>query len=215
MTSPQNTLKSTLLSLYDQAPLFVKLYVRLRLPFVNNRGFHLFLPPQGKILDLGCGYGLLANLLSLNNDGWYVVGIDSNPNRIEQARLSIKDRDNIEFHLGDARKFPLDANVVILTDFLHHLKFEDQDKMLEDIHQQLCPGGTLILLEASTKPKLKSFMSRLSDCLLYPFDEKANFRDPEELASTLNCIGFKVNIFERTSKIFAGIGYACEKMDDV
>lgn len=178
---------------------------------MSTQAFHRYLPSKGRIVDLGCGYGVLTNSLALQNENWHLVGIDQNIFRIAQARTTIRGRSNIEFRVGDVRDDIEEADVVLMSDFLHHLKVEEQNRMLEVTYQRLPPSGFLIILEASTMPAWKSFISRLSEWLLYPFSEKGNFRNPEELVQVLQQIGYQVWLFDRPSRIFAGIGFACQK----
>jgi 2-polyprenyl-3-methyl-5-hydroxy-6-metoxy-1,4-benzoquinol methylase len=198
-------------ALYQHARIWVRLYVRLRLPFINTQAIRRYLPSKGHIVDLGCGYGVLANSLALQNENWHLVGIDHNAFRIAQARATIRGRSNIEFRVGDVRDENEDADVVLMCDFLHHLSIEEQNRLLETVYQRLRPGGFVIILEASTRPAWKSCISRLSDWVLYPLSEKGNFRNPEVLAQVLQRIGYEVQLFDRPSGIFAGIGYACQK----
>jgi 2-polyprenyl-3-methyl-5-hydroxy-6-metoxy-1,4-benzoquinol methylase len=193
--------------LYLDAPLGARLYVRYRVPFVNIDSIAQFLPEAGDIVDLGCGFGVLANLLATRNPNWHVTGIDLDRHRIAVARTTINDRTNIDFRVGDARTDIQSTDAVIMTDFLHHLKVPDQNALLETVYQRLRPEGSLILLEVPTRPFWRCAMSWLSDWILYPFQEKAHFRSPEEMTATLETIGFRVRVFDRPVPIFAAIGY--------
>ena len=200
--------------LYRNAPSWVRLYVRYRIPLFDVDLLACFLPETGSIIDLGCGYGVLANLLATTNPNWRVTGIDLNRKRIEVAQSTVKGRTNIAFQVGDARTGLPQADAIIMTDFLHHLKVPDQNTLLEVVYQKLRLGSSLILLEASTRPFWRSVMSGLSDWILYPFQEKAHFRSPEDMTATMEAIGFQSQIFDRPSAIFAGIGYHCVKADN-
>ncbi len=58
---------------------------------------------ERRVLDLGCGTGLLA--LELANWGHRVVGIDRSPSMIDVARRKAHGRSDIAFALGDIRRF--------------------------------------------------------------------------------------------------------------
>jgi SAM-dependent methyltransferase len=56
-----------------------------------------------RVLDVGCGGGVIAGLMALNGAS-RVVGIDINPNAIEDARLNskhLKIEEKVDFRLGD------------------------------------------------------------------------------------------------------------------
>jgi len=55
---------------------------------------------KGKILDLGCGYGIES--LYLANLGFDVTGIDINNEAIKYARKKAHNKKNIKFICGDA-----------------------------------------------------------------------------------------------------------------
>jgi len=56
-----------------------------------------------RVLDLGCGTGLLA--LELANWGHRVVGIDRSPAMIDVARRKANGRSDVTFSMGDIRRF--------------------------------------------------------------------------------------------------------------
>src|SRR5690349_15682269 len=99
-------------SLYDQAHSFVWKFGADLLPLLH--------PKAGeRILDVGCGTGHLTSQIA--ESGATVVGIDSSPEMIEQARAAYP---NIEFRIADATTFavaePFDA--VFSNAALHWVK---------------------------------------------------------------------------------------------
>jgi len=66
----------------DNFPLFVYNYYTFRQPTVSYIKKHV--PEGGSIIDLGCGSGLLAILLS--SMGYEVLGIDNDPRIVDMAR---------------------------------------------------------------------------------------------------------------------------------
>jgi len=101
--------------LYDQSHSFVwKMAVGL---------LELLNPQQGeRILDLGCGTGALTAQIAAA--GCSVVGIDSSPEMIDQARRSFP---ALHFAVADARTFALDGqfDAVFSNAVLHWVKEPD------------------------------------------------------------------------------------------
>jgi SAM-dependent methyltransferase len=116
--------------------------------------------PRVRVLDIGCGQGLLASLLiaataQARNGGWpadwaeaptdaRVTGIEVVPRDVSRAREALgKDADIV---CGDMRHvaFPK-ADIVVLLDVLHYLSRVEQDDVLERVRMALADGGRLLL----------------------------------------------------------------------
>ncbi len=122
------------------------------------------LPARSRVLDIGCGQGLLAALLgSLDGQsvaerhwpsGWpaapaqcQVHGIELRPHDVETARQALA-------HLGERARFTLgdmcradfgQADTVVLLDVLHYVDHAAQLDVLRRVKTALAPGGTLLL----------------------------------------------------------------------
>src|SRR3989344_3547087 len=62
------------------------------------------LPREGTIIDIGCGEGILDNLLALRAPNRRVIGFDLNARRVRVAESIKKKRGipNVEFFVADA-----------------------------------------------------------------------------------------------------------------
>jgi len=99
-----------------------------------------------KILDLGCGEGVLVK--KFKKEGYNIVGADFNYESKNVLKRDILDTgfDNNSF------------DVVLCLDVLEHLDFDQQILALKEIKRTLKPEGTLVL----TLPNLAHFASRIS-----------------------------------------------------
>jgi len=116
--------------------------------------------PRSRVLDIGCGQGLLASLLTAaaalgRAGGWpadwaeaptgtRVIGIELLPLEVSRAREALGA--GADFVCGDMRHtaFPLVDTVVIL-DALHYVDVAEQDEVLERVRLALAEGGRLLL----------------------------------------------------------------------
>lgn len=114
--------------------------MRLVEKFLNKSG------ANKKILDLGCGEGVLVD--KFRKKGFDIYGADLN-----------YESDYIYKRPITETGFKSDSfDMVLCLDVLEHLNFQEQEKALDEIKRILKPNGTLIL----TLPNLAHFASRLS-----------------------------------------------------
>jgi ubiquinone/menaquinone biosynthesis C-methylase UbiE len=99
-------------------------------------------PLDGKILDIGCGDGLFAEILFRGQKGRVSVGVDVNPQELRKA-----DRTEIYQNLiqADSAKLSLPDNefdTVLCNSVLEHI--ENVDSALTEICRVLKPSGKFI-----------------------------------------------------------------------
>lgn len=124
------------------------------------------IPKSGKILDLGCGYGIFSNYLALCSSKRKIIGVDTDFLKLKFADRGIS---NASFSVGDATKMKLnDLNCIILHDVLHHLdSFEQQKKLIGDCKNMLSKKGMLLIVEVDKSPLWKLALGRMTDFMLY------------------------------------------------
>lgn len=118
------------------------------------------IPPHARVLDIGCGQGLLASLLQSCGRAYHagdwpadwpaapagaqVTGIELMARDVDRARAALGEA--ATFVCGDMCRtdFPASDAVVIL-DVLHYVPIDEQDRVLARVHAALSPGGRLLL----------------------------------------------------------------------
>ena len=179
----------------------VALYARLRWRMCPFEEIERYVPKEGTIIDIGCGYGLLANFLTLRSSKRDVTGIDLSVGRISVAQKTTDNRKKIQFKLMDALDLQLGKyNAVIMSDFLHHLSYQVQEELLARCYQKLPTGGLLIIEEVNNRPLWKYWFAIMSDKILN-VGERQFFRNHREFQRLLERIGFHVE----TKKVYKGI----------
>jgi 2-polyprenyl-6-hydroxyphenyl methylase/3-demethylubiquinone-9 3-methyltransferase len=208
-----NSLSAKLSKLYAGLGIYVRFYVKTRAKLLNLDYYSKFLPHNGLLIDVGCGYGVVANYLALRFPDSQVIGIDLDHKRIDAALKTVGKRGNISFLLKDARDWDLPSCTgVIMTDFLHHVSQRDQGLILHRVFNSLEKGGVSLISEvdSTAKPFYRYWASYLSDRVLYPLS-KSYFRKPHDWENILSSVGFSVKIIKTRNPIFAGILYVCQK----
>ena len=190
----------------------VALYARLRWRLCPFEEIEKYVPKEGPIIDIGCGYGLLANFLVLKSAKREVTGIDLSLERIKVAQKTTDNRKKIQFKLMDALDLQLEKyNTVVMSDFLHHINFEAQEELLARCYQNLPTGSFLIIEEVDNRPLWKYWFAIMSDNILN-IGERQFFRNQREFQKLLQGIGFSVRIKKADKHLpLSDVLFICEK----
>jgi ubiquinone/menaquinone biosynthesis C-methylase UbiE len=103
-----------------------------------------------KILDIGCGTGVVTKLiseqLSSEEDGM-AIGIDAAGKMIEGA-VKKRGSDTCSFEVAAAEKLPFENesfDSVVSTLFFHHIQLDLKKKAFAEAFRVLKPGGKLVV----------------------------------------------------------------------
>jgi predicted exporter/SAM-dependent methyltransferase len=121
-------------------------------------------PVRGRILDLGCGYGIVAHWLTLFAPERTVSGVDFDTDKIRVAQATARVNARVAFErrdLLDWAEYPV-CDCVLLCDVLHYFPRELKAEVLRKAFQALRPGGSLVLRDAcSDKSRLHPIVAWL------------------------------------------------------
>jgi 2-polyprenyl-3-methyl-5-hydroxy-6-metoxy-1,4-benzoquinol methylase len=158
----------------------------------------LLLTDEGRILDVGCGFGLFAAYFGQTHPRRRIVGVDPDARRIGIARRVAERLDLREhrFAVGDVREAalqgPFDAAYVL--DVMHHLPRGDQRRVLERLRALLVPGGMLIVKDITTEPRAGLLFTEALDRLMVGWHQPLAYRHHREWSEMLSELGFKVRM---------------------
>jgi len=103
--------------------------------------------PPGRVLDVGCGTGELANRLARR--GWQVIGLDLCGPMLHRARFKLNGyAGSVRLTVADSEHVPFaDAafDVVTCANSFHH--YPHQEAVIRELRRVLKPGGELFLLD--------------------------------------------------------------------
>ena len=123
---------------------------------------------QGQGLDLGCGLGLQST--EMKRRGYKVFGMDMAYNLLAYAR-----RTGFDVVNGDALRLPFkdeSLDYVYTIGVLHHLSGLDfQNKVCDEVHRVLKPGGIFIIHETNPRNPLFRFYMGYIFPILRSIDE--------------------------------------------
>lgn len=171
------------------------------------------LPERGRLLDLGCGRGILLTLLRvaklLHAEGdWAtawpappqaleLTGIDSRGKDVAVARVALKG--SAEIHHVEVRDYRLPpCEVAVLLDVLLYLQPEEQQDIIAHAAAVLSIGGLLLIREADADAgwrfTLTRGVERLCALTRGHWRQRYHYRGAGDWAQLLKAYGFTVDI---------------------
>jgi SAM-dependent methyltransferase len=165
----------------------------LRQRFLDEIG--QYLPDDGPVLDIGCGFGLFSLYFASTAPRRFVRGLDVNGRRINlarraAARLGI---DNVAYAEGDARDFKGDSDIAAayMLDIVHHVAPAAVAPLFRQLRRCLAPGGVLLVKDVDTRPVAKRWFTWVLDKAMAP-TQPVHYWSAERLQATLEASGFRV-----------------------
>jgi trans-aconitate methyltransferase len=105
----------------------------------------VLLPPEAKVLDLGCGAGVPASRILVDR-GFEVTGLDISSVQIERARSLVP---GATFVQADMATWDCEAGsyqAIVALYALIHVPLDDQRRLFPRMARWLCPGGYLLAI---------------------------------------------------------------------
>jgi trans-aconitate methyltransferase len=138
------------------------------------------LPDELRLLDLGCGQGLLLALLVESRDraraGTWPSSWPRPPSKLALRGIELRDAEVLRARRALGPEAAIDAldlreaalgssNWITAIDVIHYLEPDAQDHLLARIASALVPGGLLTLRVCGTDAGLRAFVTRTADQL--------------------------------------------------
>ena len=191
--------------LFDGARLETRLHTRLRWWWCPFPVIAAEVPHEGDVLEVGCGHGLLALYLALDEQSRHVVGVDIDAAKIAEAAAAASraapSEADISFERVEAGYVPVgEWDAIVIADVLYLLPFEDQRRLLLEAADALAPGGVLVVKEMGLQPRWKQRLNRFQETLATrvfritdSVGQGLTFVDPADMAGWLNAVGLDVS----------------------
>lgn len=204
--------------LYKKSGFLTKAYIRIKFRIHPLLKLESYVPREGRILDLGCGIGILSNLMQLTSPDRNIDGIDIDRDKIHLAQSTLGDRRNLSFNLNSIQNMSgVGYDTVIISDILYLIPFAQQEEILKRYFNELPSGGLLLIKEVDKRPLWKYVFNLLQERLAVNILKLTKggrffFRSSLEYKKLLSSIGYKIEILPLGQGFaYPHIVYICRK----
>lgn len=152
--------------------------------FIDN------IPPNSRVVDIGCGYGAVARSIALGVTGSKVFGVEMDERRFNQACASDNPA-NLIFMYGDAFEVlpEVNSDVVVLSNVLEHI--EDRQAFLARIIHVLSPMRILIRVPSFEREWHVPFRKELG---IFYYNDRTHFTEHtvDEFKEEMSCASIDI-----------------------
>jgi 2-polyprenyl-3-methyl-5-hydroxy-6-metoxy-1,4-benzoquinol methylase len=141
-------------------------------------------PSGGKLLDYGCGIGLLAGHLKRRLPNVQIDGFDVSQDCISQIDKNLAQPG---VFTSDLKITGRSYDVIVLSNVLHHVKPEHRGTLILDIRSRLAKNGKLVIFEHNPINPLTRWA--VSQCV---FDQDAILLTAREMLRCLRAASLRV-----------------------
>lgn len=185
---------------YAGQPMSVRLHVAVRARTCPFDALQARVPAVGRVLDVGCGHGLLSLSLAMGSAQRQVRGVDIDRDKLPCAeaaaeRANVK---NVAFKGVDPDWVPDgEWDAIVITDVLYLMGSDAARTLLGRLAAALAPGGVLLVKEIDVKPRWKYQLARVQELIATKVariteGSEVDFLPPDAIGSVLAGAGLAV-----------------------
>lgn len=125
------------------------------------------IPSRGKLLDLGCGFGIFSYFLAQKYPDLEIIAIDPSRERIKLANNVFSKPKNLRFYQGEIKDLAeRDFDATLLIDVEYLLSREGLIEMLKQCYEKTRKGGVLIIKTMNRNRCIRHFLATSTPILI-------------------------------------------------
>lgn len=151
-------------------------FTKAKCDIIVGRSAALLGGRASRVLDVGCGHGLIHRFLKEAMPEAAIHGIDIASSVIDEAK---KNNEGIDYSVFDGKNIPFDRGVFDIAYticVLHHVPPHERLNLLKEMFRAVRPGGLVIVIEHNPLNPLTQYI--VKTC---PLDENAILLWPGEV----------------------------------
>jgi SAM-dependent methyltransferase len=137
----------------------------------------------GKVLDFGCGVGLLSRFLRAHLPAARVDGFDVSQDSIAKVDSALTSQG---LFTSSSQELGKNYDLIVVANVMHHVAPDLRPTVVQDMASRLCPGGSISIFEHNPANPVTRWV--VEHC---PFDDDAILLRPSETAAYLEAAGLK------------------------
>ncbi len=139
----------------------------------------------GKVLDFGCGVGLLSGFLKKHLPAIQLDGYDVSQDSIRRVERALTAQGTFT---SDLAQLARDYRLIVIANVMHHIPPPERKGVIQDLAARLAPGGSLAIFEHNpANPVTRWVVERCpfdDDAVLLPPAEARNYATQAQLSLT-------------------------------
>ena len=188
--------------------LWPRIYAYIRARLLSMKEIEKALPEKGKILDVGCGYGITSIYFALKSIKRQVVGSELSRQRVITARRISREIPNLRFEAKNLIESDEKFDAIVAIDLLHHISNRKKEVLVKECRKRLNKNGILIIKDIDKKPRHKYAWNYVHDKLMTR--DRLYFYSSRQIKLMLEKNKFKIKEYKRIkSRFYPHVLFVC------
>jgi cyclopropane fatty-acyl-phospholipid synthase-like methyltransferase len=190
----------------------LRMFIRIKNMFILPLAkIEKHVPKKGMMAELGSGFGMVSIYLGMKESERDILGLELSKGRVKTANDAASGMDNVRFEERDITKDQdmEKKDAFLLIDFLHHVDYDSQHTILDQIDSKLEKGGKIIIKEIEKKLGARYACNLVCDMLMTRGYD-LYFRSAKEWKKIFERMNYSVKL-HRIRGAFPHIMMVCEK----
>lgn len=194
-------------------------YTKIKIQLEKNyEVLHALIPKQGRVYDIGCGYGYFSMMMAYMSPQRNILGLDFDEEKIKIAHHANHDLEHLNFVASDANAYNYEpAEAIIISDVLHYMSEAQQQLLLTKCVSALTGTGVLIIRDADSSKATRHWGTKVSEFFsvkLLGFNKSDNknlyFFSSSTIINFLEQLNVNISVIDKT-KFNSNIIYYIKK----